>query len=88
MIQGADKFDLIRDLLQKHVRLADAGGLAPSQDLYSAGMTCFDAVRLMQALEQAFGVEFPDRMLNKQSFASLDSIAGCLAEITPTVAAA
>ena len=52
--------------------------LGDDQDLYAAGLTSFAAVQLMLAIEDGFDVEFPEAMLNRRSFASIDAIAGCL----------
>ena len=76
--------DNLRQLLDKHARLpVKAATLASDQDLYAAGLTSFAAVQLMLALEEAFDIEFPERMLNRRSFATMDSIAACIAELRP-----
>jgi acyl carrier protein len=56
--------------------------LPAEADLYDAGLTSFASVQLMLALEEAFDVEFPERMLNRKTFASLAAIAGALQELT------
>src|SRR6478736_4931780 len=48
--------------------------LTHDADLYQAGLTSFASVQLMLAIEDRFGVEFPDRYLNRRSFASIDAI--------------
>ena len=74
----------LRQLIDKHGRLPVAAAtLAPTQDLYAAGLTSFAAVQLMLALEEAFDIEFPERMLNRRSFATLDAIAACISELRP-----
>jgi acyl carrier protein len=79
----------IRELLAQHGRLpVDAASLADDQDLYAAGLTSFSAVQLMLALEEAFDIEFPERMLNRKTFSSIASIATALAEIGPAKAVA
>lgn len=81
------KSDIYR-LLAEHGRLPTAAdAIAPDQDLYAAGLTSFAAVQLMLGLEDAFDVEFPERMLNRRSFASVDAIAACIAELTAEKAA-
>jgi acyl carrier protein len=76
--------DTIRRLLDEHGRLpSSAASLATGQDLYAFGLTSFAAVQLMLALEDTFDIEFPERMLNRRSFASIDAIAGCLRELAP-----
>ena len=71
--------DIIRDLIAQNGRLpVSMDGLRNDQDLYAAGLTSFAAVQLMLAIEDSFDVEFPETMLNRRSFASVDAIAGCL----------
>lgn len=79
----------IRDVLAAHGRLpVDVATLRDDQDLYAAGLTSFSAVQVMLGLEEAFDIEFPERMLNRRTFASIASIAACLSEISPASAAA
>jgi len=73
----------IRKLIDEHGRLTfPATALKEDQDLYESGLTSFAAVQLMLGLEDAFDVEFPERMLNRRSFASIASIVSCLSELT------
>jgi acyl carrier protein len=76
--------DQIRALLDAHGRLpVPAASLADTQDLYAVGLTSFAAVQLMLGLEDTFDVEFPERMLNRRSFASITAMAACLGELVP-----
>ncbi|RNJ50183.1 acyl carrier protein [Methylocystis hirsuta] len=77
--------DKIRRLLQEHGRLhTPVEHLSDSDDLYSAGLTPFAAIRTMLALEEAFDVEFPVSMLRRQSFASISAICDCVNQlVTP-----
>jgi acyl carrier protein len=43
-------------------------------DLYTLGLTSHASVNVMLALEDAFGIEFPDEVLKKSTFASIRSI--------------
>jgi acyl carrier protein len=72
----------IRAVLRDHGRLAqDIDALAPDADLYQAGMTSHASVNVMLALEGKFDVEFPDRMLKRSVFASIDAIRSALSEL-------
>ena len=72
----------IRQILKDHGRLAvDVDALADDADLYQAGMTSHASVNVMLALEEGFDVEFPDRMLTRDVFASIAAIEGALAEL-------
>jgi acyl carrier protein len=65
----------IRDIILSHARLsADVGTLADTSDLYAAGLTSLTTVNLMLALEDHFDIEFPDRMLVRKTFESIQSL--------------
>jgi acyl carrier protein len=73
----------VRDLIAKHAGLAvDVAALADDADLYAVGLSSFASVQLMLAIEDAFDVEFPDRMLNRRSFQSIAAISACVDELT------
>lgn len=55
--------------------------LRDESDLHAAGLTSHATVSLMLALEEAFDIEFPDRLLRRRTFSSIDAIAEALAEI-------
>ena len=75
--------DRIKEILREHARLAvDVATLADDSDLYEAGMTSHASVNVMLALESAFDVEFPDRMLRRGVFGSVASIRAALLELT------
>ena len=77
--------DEIRAILREHGRLAvDVASLADDADLYRAGMTSHATVNVMLALEGSFGVEFPDRMLRRGVFESVESIALAVRQLTST----
>ncbi|MDE2579897.1 MAG: acyl carrier protein [Hyphomicrobiales bacterium] len=81
--------DKIRQLLDQVGRLpVKAESLAGNQDLYAAGLTPFAAVQIMQALEERFGVVFPEDKLNRATFATLDSIERALGQARPVKSAA
>ena len=74
--------DKIRRILKDHGRLSkDADSLAEDADLYQAGMTSHASVNVMLALEDAFDIEFPDRMLTRAVFSSVDAIAAAIDEL-------
>jgi len=74
--------DEIRAVLRQNARLAaDVDTLAPEADLYAAGLTSHATVNLMVALEDHFGVEFPERMLRRRSFESMAAIAASITEL-------
>jgi len=65
----------IRNLVITHARLsADPATLADTSDLYTAGLTSLTTVNLMLALEDHFDIEFPDRMLVRRTFESIQSL--------------
>lgn len=77
----------IRNVIAAHARLSvDIGQVGDSDDLYQAGMTSHASVNLMLALEEAFDVEFPDSMLNRDVFESVDAIAAAVSSLREQVA--
>ena len=73
----------IRRILREHARLrADVDSIADDADLYKVGMTSHASVNVMLALEAAFDVEFPDRMLSRQVFGSVATIRAAIEELT------
>ena len=73
----------IRSILKDHARLAvDVATLADDGDLYQAGMTSHASVNVMLALEGAFDIEFPDRMLRRSVFESIAAIRVAIEELT------
>lgn len=73
----------IRDILTKQGRLpVDIATVAYAADLYAAGLKSFASVQVMLALEEAFDVEFPERMLNRATFQSIEAIDRAIRELT------
>ena len=74
--------DKIRAVLAEQGRLpVDPASLGEHDDLYQAGMSSHASVNVMLGLEDAFDVEFPDRMLTREVFSSIASIRAALSEL-------
>ncbi|MDX6214734.1 MAG: hypothetical protein QOG99_318 [Frankiales bacterium] len=74
--------DIILSVLSEHGRLpVSPASLGESDDLYAAGMTSHASISVMLGLEDAFDVEFPDRMLTREVFSSIASIRAALNEL-------
>lgn len=74
--------DSIRAILQQHARLSvKVEDLTDEADLYAAGLTSHATVNVMLALEDEFGIEFPDRMMRRRSFESIAAIRAAVDEI-------
>ena len=72
----------IRNILRDHGRLnKDVGLLDVNADLYQAGMTSHASVNVMLALEGTFDIEFPDHLLKRSVFGSIESIRSTLSEL-------
>jgi acyl carrier protein len=73
----------IREILAEYGRLrVDVATLGDDADLYGAGLSSHAAVNVMIALEDAFDIEFPDSLLRKSTFASVEAIRAALDEVT------
>lgn len=72
----------IRQVIKNHARLAiDFDTISDDTDLYEAGMTSHASVNVMLALEDAFDLEFPDRLLKRNVFESIAAIDKAIQEI-------
>jgi len=79
----SSKENTIRAILTTHGRLPCAVvTLASEADLYAAGLKSFASVQVMLALEDAFDIEFPERMLNRTTFSSIAMIRSSIEELT------
>jgi acyl carrier protein len=73
----------VRQVLSAHARLpVDIGTLADDTDLFRAGMSSHASVNVMLALEDTFDVEFPDEMLKRSVFESINAIVAAISELT------
>ena len=78
----SDTSTIVRTVLEEQGRLAvPVTGLDDATDLYAAGLTSHASVNVMLALEDAFDVEFPERLLKKATFGSLGAIVEAVDEI-------
>jgi acyl carrier protein len=76
---------LVRGVLFEHGRLnRDALTLDVDADLYQAGMNSHASVNVMLALESTFEVEFPDHMLTRSVFRSIQSIGDAVSHLWRT----
>jgi acyl carrier protein len=74
--------ETIREVLVEHGRLAvDAAAIDEHADLFAAGMTSHASVNVMLALEDAFDIEFSEKMLRKSTFESIASIRAGVSEM-------
>ncbi|MEV5953172.1 acyl carrier protein [Streptomyces sp. NPDC051987] len=74
--------ETIRRVLREHARLAvPVSTVADSDDLYQRGMTSLASVTVMLALEDAFDIEFADRLLRKSTFSSIRAIQAAVDEM-------
>lgn len=72
----------VKNILVQHGRLStDIATLNIDSDLYNAGLTSLATVGLMLALEDEFDIEFPDSMLSRKTFSSIEAITDAIEEL-------
>lgn len=72
----------IRQILESHGRLSvDVQALQDESDLYNAGLTSLITVNLLLAVEDHFDVEFPDHMLTRGTFQSINTLAEAVEDL-------
>lgn len=75
--------DQIREIVATHARLsADLHSIGDDSDLYEAGLTSLTTVNLMLAIEDNFDIEFPDHMLGRKTFGSIQALCEAVEELT------
>lgn len=73
---------VIRRVLGEHAKLVvDVGEVGDGDDLQRLGMSSHALVTVMLGLEDELGVEFPDEMLSKATFASVATIRAALVSL-------
>jgi acyl carrier protein len=78
--------DRVRKAINDHGRLSRSlESVDDSADLGDAGMTSYANVMVMLALENEFGIEFPDNMLSRSVFESIDTITLAIKSLTKPV---
>jgi acyl carrier protein len=70
--------EIIKNTLGAH---HDFSSVTEGDNLYDAGLNSHEAVSLMVALEESFGIEFPDHLISRGTFESVGAIARALKEI-------
>jgi acyl carrier protein len=81
-IAAAEAEQKIRQVLADVARLrADPLALPAEADLYGVGLSSLATVDVMMSLEDRFGVEFPERLLNRRTFGSIGAIRSAIAEL-------
>ena len=76
---------VIRNVLADHGRRSvDAETLDESADLHEAGLSSHATVAVMVAIEDALDIEFPDRMLNRRTFGSIEALRSSIESLIVT----
>lgn len=66
---------LVREIIAKHGRLrAPIETIGGSDDLYERGLSSHAAANVMLAIEDRLAVEFPDELMAKATFATIDTL--------------
>ncbi len=74
--------DQVRSIIRQHGRLSrDIDAVGDDTDLYASGLTSHASVNLMLALEDAFGIEFPERLLRRRTFETIANIRDAIEEL-------
>lgn len=72
----------IREIIAQHARLStDISTITDTCSLYDAGLTSLTTVNLMLAIEDQFDIEFPDHMLGRKTFGSIQALCEAVEEL-------
>ncbi len=76
---GGSDLVAVRAALDKFGRLSrPINEIADSDDLFAAGFTSYATVNVMLAIEDSLGIEFPDELLNRTTFASVAALGNAI----------
>jgi acyl carrier protein len=76
--------DRLHQIIVEHGRVRlPAEALDDDTDLFAAGMDSMAVMNVLLSIEDAFGVEFPDALLNRSSFATLGRLRGIVSGLQP-----
>ncbi len=79
---GTTISDEVRRLIAEHGRLSvPMEQVGDDDDLFNAGMTSHATVGVMFALEDSFDVEFPEEMLNLNTFQTVSALTQALGSL-------
>ncbi len=71
------------ELLKPHLPFAADGPLQPDDDLAGLGLDSMSIVQLLADIEDRYGLELPDDILNEATFATVGSLWQVLADLLP-----
>ena len=72
----------LREIIAAHAKLSTPiASLADDADLFAAGMDSLAVVNVMMAIEDRFGLELPDHLLTRRSFASVSALESALRSV-------
>jgi len=76
----------VRQVVDEHGRLQQSLlTLTDRDDLFAHGMTSHASVSVMLALEERFGVEFPEALLQRRTFESITALADAITHLLAQV---
>lgn len=76
--------DRVRKTVTELTEINQNSVIQDDDDLFLHGMSSRASVALMLGLESEFDIEFPERMLNRENFKSVNCISQSIAEILAT----
>ncbi|MGA2209274.1 MAG: acyl carrier protein [Acidimicrobiales bacterium] len=76
--------DEIRRILAANAKLTIAASdLTDETDLFNVGMTSYATVSVMTAIEEHFGMMFPDDQIRRSTFQTISAMAAALRSLQP-----
>ena len=81
MVTSGEVPQRFQQILLPHLPYAEGGTLAAGDDLAGLGLDSMAVVQLLADLEDGFGVELPDEILNEATFATVGSLWAAVSEL-------
>ncbi|SDB72038.1 acyl carrier protein [Belnapia rosea] len=79
--------ETVRNVLRRIDDVASSvDTLGNDADLFEAGLSSYGTVEVMVGLESALGIEFPEQMLTRDTFSSINALVRVLQTLRPATA--
>ena len=70
-----------QEIVRPYLPYAAAGELGPQDELAALGLDSMGVVQLLSALEEGYDVNFPDEILDQDTFATVGSLWDTVASV-------
>lgn len=71
----------IQQLIAENSALSANDATDPNADLFAAGLSSLDCVRILLAVEDEFDIELPEEIINRELFSTVANLASVVSDV-------